>query len=70
MMAVRSPDQQPHPNETPCVDCGHVWFAGERQHVYVAVRDRTAAQKEEQEVVCALCRQVRKRPPGAQRWSW
>ena len=63
-----SPDARPHPNTTPCVDCGHVWFAGERQHLYVEVRDGVAAGEEE--VVCVLCRRARERPPSEQRWSW
>ncbi len=69
-MTVPSQDPEPHPNATPCADCRHVWFAGERQHVYVGVQDRTAADGEEQEVVCVLCRQARERPPSAERWSW
>ncbi|MDQ3631886.1 MAG: hypothetical protein M3417_11590 [Actinomycetota bacterium] len=69
-MTAGSPDERPDPNATPCVDCRHVWFAGERQHVYVAVRDKRAAQEEDEEVVCVLCRQGRERPPSSERWSW
>lgn len=69
MTEERSPDGRPHPNTTPCADCGHVWFAGERQHLYVEVCDQPAA-AEEEEVICVLCRQVRERPPGERRWSW
>ncbi len=25
---------RPHPNDMPCVDCGHVWRDGERRHEY------------------------------------
>ena len=25
---------RPHPHDLPCVDCGHVWFKGERRHEY------------------------------------
>ena len=25
----------PDPNASPCVDCGHVWFDGERRHEHV-----------------------------------
>jgi|GEM_PF-4461384 len=42
----------PDPNERNCDACGHVWFAGERQHQYMdgAVRPQDAT------VLCVLCR--------------
>lgn len=50
------PADRPHPNERPCEDCGHVWFAGERRHSYV---DHDAARPEGVEVLCVLCLQQR-----------
>lgn len=50
-MTVGSPEPQADPNTRPCVDCGHVWFAGERRHTYVG----------DDEVVCILCRRYRER---------
>jgi hypothetical protein len=42
------------PNDRPCSICGHVWFAGERRHVFQA-----AGGSEEGSgpviVVCTLC---------------
>jgi len=55
---------RPDPRSLPCVDCGHVWFEGERRHDYVPASPppgfRTAAGRVE--VVCVLCRQQRRRP--------
>jgi hypothetical protein len=50
-MTVGPPEPQADPNTRPCADCGHVWFAGERRHVYVG----------DDEVVCILCGRLRKR---------
>jgi hypothetical protein len=55
----RHPDDWPHPNERPCDECGHVWFAGERRHEYLA---HTAERPEDVEVLCVLCRQQRGLP--------
>ncbi|HEX3873334.1 MAG TPA: hypothetical protein VHW26_04240 [Solirubrobacteraceae bacterium] len=53
---------RPDPNESPCVDCGHVWFEGERRHEYVVGPPppgfRTGGGVE---VVCVLCRGQRER---------
>ncbi len=51
----REPQPQPHPNTWPCVDCRHVWFAGERQRAYVRARDEAC---EGDEVICVLCQRV------------
>ncbi len=59
-------EPQPHPNTRPCADCEHVWFAGERQHVYVDVRDRRPG--EDDEVICVLCKLVRERPQTDESW--
>jgi hypothetical protein len=53
----------PDPSSLPCVDCGHVWFEGERRHECVPAPPppgfRTAAGRVE--VVCVLCRRQRER---------
>jgi len=64
-MTVGSQEPQPHPNTQPCADCGHVWFAGERQHVYVDVGDQAVG--EDDEVICVLCQRVRERS-HSERW--
>ena len=56
---------RPHPNTLPCVDCGHIWFEGERRHEYadaigiVTIEDGAVP-------VCQLClrKRVRGRRPG------
>jgi hypothetical protein len=52
----RHPAGWPHPNERPCDDCGHIWFAGERRHEYL---DPDGERHEDVEVVCVLCRRQR-----------
>ena len=52
----RHPPDWPHPNERPCDDCGHIWFAGERRHEYL---DHGAERPEDVEVLCVLCRSQR-----------
>jgi hypothetical protein len=47
------PGDRPDPNSTPCGECGHVWFEGERQHQYV---DGDPGNQ----VLCALCLQQRR----------
>jgi hypothetical protein len=54
----RHPAGWPHPNERPCDDCGHIWFAGERRHEYL---DHSA---ERHEVLCVLCRRQRGLTPA------
>ena len=49
------PEGWPDPNDRPCDDCGHVWFAGERQHEY-AGGGAAAERPEDAEVICVLCR--------------
>jgi hypothetical protein len=46
----------PHPNDRPCEQCGHVWFAGERSHEYF---EHTAERAEHVTVLCVLCRRQR-----------
>jgi hypothetical protein len=53
---ARHPAEWPHPNERPCDDCGHVWFAGERRHEYL---DYAAERHEDVGVLCMLCIQQR-----------
>ncbi|MDQ3677609.1 MAG: hypothetical protein M3401_12540 [Actinomycetota bacterium] len=53
---ARHPDDWPHPNERPCDECGHVWFAGQRRHEYL---DHDAERHADVEVLCVLCRQQR-----------
>lgn len=57
----RHPADWPHPNERPCDDCGHVWFAGERRHEYLA---DSAERHEDVEVLCVLCRRQRGLAPA------
>ncbi len=59
------PDGWPDPNERVCDDCGHVWFSGERRHEYADVQ---AAEPEESDVVCVLCRRQRERPRSPERY--
>ncbi|MHB8659457.1 MAG: hypothetical protein ACYC91_16200 [Solirubrobacteraceae bacterium] len=46
----------PDPNVEPCADCGHVWFAGERQHEYFRGSPELP---DETLVLCALCHHKR-----------
>ena len=55
----RHPADWPHPNERPCDQCGHIWFAGERRHDYV---EHGGERPEEVAVLCRLCRQQRGLP--------
>ena len=52
----RHPADWPHPDDRPCDDCGHIWFAGERRHEYV---DHGAGSHEDAKVLCVLCRRQR-----------
>jgi hypothetical protein len=56
------PEGWPNPNERNCDRCGHVWFAGERQHQYV---DEGAERPQDATVLCVLCRRqaAAARPP-------
>ena len=46
---------RPHPNTLPCVDCGHVWRAGERRHEYDHHRGYAAEHHLDVVAVCTLC---------------
>lgn len=50
----------PDPNDLPCSACGHVWFAGERQHGYVDRDDDVV-------VLCHLCFRQRTLSPAVRR---
>lgn len=52
----RHPPDWPHPNARLCDDCGHVWFAGERRHEYLA---HDGDRPEDVTVLCVLCRRQR-----------
>jgi hypothetical protein len=54
----------PDPDETPCVDCGHVWFTGERHHEHVTGPPPPGFRSGRVEVVCVLCRRQRERRPA------
>ncbi|HEY5197187.1 MAG TPA: hypothetical protein VIJ51_09195 [Solirubrobacteraceae bacterium] len=60
-----SPGGRADPSSLPCVDCGHVWFDGERRHEYVPAPPppgfRTGGDRVE--VVCVLCARKRDRRP-------
>ena len=44
-----------HPNELPCVDCGHVWAKGERRHEYDHHLGYGADHHYDVEPVCTIC---------------
>lgn len=52
----RHPADWPHPNDRPCDECGHVWFADERSHEYL---EHDAEDSADVTVLCRLCRQQR-----------
>jgi hypothetical protein len=45
----------PHPNRLPCVDCDHVWAAGERRHEYDHYAGYGADAHLKVEPVCSRC---------------
>jgi hypothetical protein len=45
----------PHPNELPCVDCGHEWAPGQRRHEYDHHLGYAPEHHEHVEAVCTLC---------------
>lgn len=51
--------RRPHPNELPCVDCGHVWSQGERRHEYDHHKGYAAAHHLDVEPVCTTCHVAR-----------
>ena len=54
----------PHPNQLPCVDCGHVWLAGERRHEYDHHKGYSAQHQLDVEPVCTQCHRVRSERRG------
>ena len=58
--------QLPDPDERPCDDCGHVWFAGERHHGYVDDPEDPDGVI----VLCALCRRQRLMPRPEPEPEW
>lgn len=56
------PDDRPDPNDRPCDQCGHIWFAGERPHEYLS---HEADGPENVTVLCRLCRQQRGLSPAS-----
>jgi len=52
----RHPESWPHPNDRPCDQCGHIWFARERPHEYL---EHEAGSPDDVTVLCRLCRQQR-----------
>jgi hypothetical protein len=54
----------PDPDASPCVDCGHVWFPGERHHEHVSGPPPPGFRSGRVEVVCVLCRRQRERRPA------
>ncbi len=47
--------RRPHPNDLPCVDCGHVWAPGERRHEYDHHLGYAAEYHYDVEPVCTRC---------------
>ena len=45
----------PHPNDLPCVDCGHLWRPGERRHEYDHHKGYCAKHQLSVESVCSAC---------------
>lgn len=50
---------RPHPNELPCVDCGHVWSVGERRHEYDHHLGYDGINHLSVESVCTICHRAR-----------
>jgi hypothetical protein len=50
---------RPDADASPCVDCGHVWFEGERHHEHVTGPPPPGFRTGRVEVVCVLCRRQR-----------
>lgn len=51
--------RRPHPNELPCVDCGHVWAIGERRHEYDHHLGYAAEHHLDVQPVCTICHAAR-----------
>lgn len=54
--------KRPHPNQIPCVDCGHVWEPGERRHEYDHYLGYAAEHHYDVESVCTRCHARRDSP--------
>ena len=50
---------RPHPNTLACVDCGHVWFEGERRHEYDHHNGYEPEHHFDVEPVCTVCHAAR-----------
>jgi hypothetical protein len=62
--------QRPHSNKVPCMDCGHVWFEGERRHHYVDDAGKETIESGAR-VLCTLCMQQRDHPrDDEERFDW
>lgn len=55
---VRS-GRREHPNDLPCVDCGHIWSPGERRHEYDHHKGYAAEHHYDVEPVCTVCHAAR-----------
>lgn len=53
-----------HPNDRPCVDCGHAWTHGERRHEYDHHLGYSAEHHLDVEPVCTECHDKRTRSRG------
>lgn len=51
--------KRPHPNELPCVECGHIWVPMERRHEYDHHWGYAAEHHYHVEAVCTLCHSKR-----------
>jgi hypothetical protein len=51
--------RRPRPNTIPCVDCGHVWKAGERRHEYDHHLGYKAEHHYDVQAVCTRCQRAR-----------
>lgn len=54
----------PHPNDVPCVDCGHVWEIGERRHEYDHHLGYAAEHHLSVQSVCTTCHHARSQARG------
>jgi hypothetical protein len=50
---------RPHPNDLPCVDCGHEWAPGQRRHEYDHHLGYAAEHHLDVEPVCTVCHRRR-----------
>jgi len=52
-------DEAVSANASPCANCGHVWFPGQRPHVFVDERNEIVEDGDGALVLCNLCRHQR-----------